>query len=104
MSELKHLIGKRIRDLRKSRKLTQEQLAELIGIGTPNISYIENGKFSPSVETLDKLAKVLQVEPYEIYMTSPYKSKKQIKDEMFLALENNEELLRLVYKFFITVR
>ena len=104
MSELKVLIGKRIRDLRKSRKLTQEQLAELIGIGTPNISYLENGKFAPSIETLEKLAQVFQIEPYEIYMTAPYKSEAQIKEEMFPALEKNSTLLRMVYKFFITIR
>ncbi|MBR2430524.1 helix-turn-helix transcriptional regulator [bacterium] len=41
---MKKLLGKRIRELRKARKITQEQLAEKLGIGPANISYIENGK------------------------------------------------------------
>ena len=55
MSNIKKLLGLRIREYRKSLNMTQEKLAELIGIGTPNISYIENGKFAPSVETLEKI-------------------------------------------------
>ena len=45
MGEIKKLLGQRIRQLRKARGLTQEELAEMLEIGTPNISYIENGKF-----------------------------------------------------------
>ena len=104
MNNLRYLIGKRIRHFRKSKNLTQEQLAELIGIGTPNISYMENGKFVPSIETLTKLAEILGVEPYEIYMCTAEKSTSELKKELFEALDNNEKLLRLVYKFFIAVK
>ena len=43
MDNIKILLGRKIRELRKSKKMTQEQLAEQVGIGTPNISYFETG-------------------------------------------------------------
>ena len=39
MENLKVLLGKRIREFRKAKNYTQEELAEKIGIGTNNISY-----------------------------------------------------------------
>lgn len=104
MRDIKKLLGLKIRKIRKSRKLTQEQLAERVGIGTANISYIETGKFSPSVDTLAKLSEVLGVYPYEFYMFEHLKSPDEIKTELFSALEKDETLLELVYKFYQSVK
>ena len=49
-------IGKKIKELRKSKNLTQEEFSEQIGISRSYLSDIENNRKSPSVETLDKLA------------------------------------------------
>lgn len=103
MRNLKKLLGNKIREHRKKKNLTQEQLAELVGIGTANISYIENGKFAPSMDTLDKLSTALDVYPYELYMFEHLKSAEELKEELFNALNSDEELLRLVYKFYKTV-
>ena len=54
MSNIKKLLGQRIKELRKSKKITQEKLAEKIGIGTSNISYIENGNQPLSEHTYGK--------------------------------------------------
>ena len=61
MENIKKLLGQRIKEVRKAKNITQEELAEKIGIGTSNISYIENGKFAPSIETLQKLAQVFGI-------------------------------------------
>ena len=103
MRNIKKLLGHKIRECRKSRNLTQEQLAEMVGIGTANISYIETGKFAPSAETLAKLSEALNVYPYELYMFEHLKSSEEIKQELFEALDKNEKLLKLVYKFYRTV-
>ncbi|MBQ9136725.1 MAG: helix-turn-helix transcriptional regulator [Lachnospiraceae bacterium] len=47
--------------LRKSKKLSQEDIAFLTGIARPNISRIENGKFDPTLEVLTKLASALDM-------------------------------------------
>lgn len=104
MSDLKKLLGNRIKKIRKARNLTQEQLAEFVNIGTPNISYIENGKFAPSIDTLQKIAIALNVEPYELYKFDDFKTTEQMKDELFSAFSENEDMLKIFYELFLALR
>ena len=60
MSEIKKLLGKRIREVRILRNLTQEDLSELTDIGASSISKIESGHFHPTDENLEKIAKALK--------------------------------------------
>ena len=53
--------GLHIRELRRERKLTQEQLAEGSGLSVDAIRRIERGAFSPSLETLRKLSGGLRI-------------------------------------------
>lgn len=53
-------LGEKIRIIRKERKLTQEQLAELAKIDPKSIIEIEAGKRNPTLKTLNKLAKALK--------------------------------------------
>lgn len=103
MSNIKKLLGNRIREIRRSKNLTQERLAEMVGIGTPNISYIETGKFAPSMDTLEKIAEVLNVKPFELYMFEPLKPAKELRQELIKAMDD-ENLLKLLYKFYLTVK
>ncbi len=98
--QMKKLFGKRVQEIRKKRGLTQEKLAELVDIGTPNISYIENGKFYPSYETFIGLLEALKVEPSELFTFDMKKSPEELKQEMMDAFNNDEKLLRLVYKLY----
>jgi transcriptional regulator with XRE-family HTH domain len=54
-------IGERISSERKIRRLTQEDLADKTRILRANIARIESGKHYPSLETLEKIAKALEV-------------------------------------------
>lgn len=103
-NNIKKLLGKRIQELRKSKKLTQEELAEKIGIGTPNISYFETGRFSPAIETLERIAKALDVEIYELYMFNPLKSAEEIRTELEKAIYSDEKILRMLYKFYLIIK
>ena len=53
-------VGKNIRNLRRSRGLTQEKLAFEAGLNRAYIGYIERGERNPSIETVAKIAKVLK--------------------------------------------
>ncbi len=104
MSDIKKLLGKKIKLIRKERKLTQEQLAEKVDIGTPNISYIENGKFAPSSETLQKIALALNVSACELYNFDEFSSINDIKKELFEALDKDEKILKIIYEIFKSIR
>lgn len=43
-------IGARIRAVRLSRKMTQERLADAVGVGVTHISHIETGNSIPSLQ------------------------------------------------------
>ncbi|WP_225442519.1 helix-turn-helix transcriptional regulator [Paenibacillus lycopersici] len=53
---------------RAKKSLTQEQLAELVGVTRKTINTIENGKFVPSALLAIKLAKVLEVTVEELFI------------------------------------
>lgn len=53
--------GKQIATLRKSRNITQQQLAEDIGVSVVTIAYIETGKQWVRPKTLSAIAKSLKV-------------------------------------------
>ena len=64
---LQRMLGQRIAVLRRTRKLTQEQLAEAVGCSVQFISLVERGVNAPSVAGLEKFAKVLKVEVRELF-------------------------------------
>lgn len=55
------LLGKHIRKQRKEKKYTLEQLAEKLDVSTTFIGQIERAKGIPSLETLVKIANVLEI-------------------------------------------
>lgn len=56
--QLHHMIGKAIAKYRKAAGLSQEQLAEQLGLGNEAISRIERGIVIPTVERLIKMAEI----------------------------------------------
>ena len=59
--ELKRRIAIKLKTIRKSRKLTQDDLAGLIGRSVDAISNIERSKGLPSLETLQAIATKLEI-------------------------------------------
>lgn len=61
MSDIKVRLGKRIKQLRNMRDMTQQQLAESADMSISFLGMIERGKKSPTVETIQKMADALDV-------------------------------------------
>jgi transcriptional regulator with XRE-family HTH domain len=59
-------IGDRLRDLRKRKLLTQEQLADRSGVGIATIVRVERNQVEPRGSTIRKLAEALNVAPEEL--------------------------------------
>ena len=100
MSSLKVKLGARIQQIRKSKKLTQEQLAEMIDLDIPNLSNIERGKRFVSANTLENIIKALDVTEKELFDFG-YKG---TKDELISEINNLLELsdikeLEYYYRF-----
>lgn len=63
-------IGSAITKIRKSRKLSQQDLSELTGISQTSISQIETDTCYPHQSTLLKICKTLNVKEIELYLKS----------------------------------
>lgn len=91
---LKQDLGQRIQKLRKDKKITQEQLAEMVGIDPKNISRIEKGNNYPTAENLTSIAKALNVDIYELFVFNKIPLT-QMKEEIIEALDNEKNILHL---------
>lgn len=60
-------VGRRIAELRQGRGLTQEQLAEQAGVTTRYVQSIEGGSENLTLETIAKLATILEARPIELF-------------------------------------
>ena len=63
----KKLLGKRLKEIRKSFGDTVEKFSEMVGIETSSLSGIESGRFFPSLHVLDKMSNVLDVPLVEFF-------------------------------------
>lgn len=61
----------RIKDVSKSKGVSITKLAELVGITQPNMSNIANGKTSPSLDLLERIAAALGVPVPELFAPQP---------------------------------
>ncbi len=61
------LVGPKIRQLRKERKLTQTELASRIGIQQSDLSRMEKGEYRVSLDTLFKILAVFDVSISEFF-------------------------------------
>jgi len=64
----KKLFGERVRHYRKLSNLSQEKLAELVGMSPNTISYIENGKTNISFAKLPVFSTALNVKTYQFFI------------------------------------
>jgi transcriptional regulator with XRE-family HTH domain len=65
------IVGMKIRKLRTQRRLSLRKLAELSGLNINTLSMVENGKSSPSIATLQQLARALEAPIAAFFETEP---------------------------------
>lgn len=56
-----------VREMRIAKKLSQAQLASLVGVDRKTINRIENGHFSPNLENIVRILEVLNVKPQKVF-------------------------------------
>jgi len=61
------MIGDRLRAIREAKQLTQEDIAERTGFSQACVSRVEKGDAIPSIETVEKWARALQVPVHQLF-------------------------------------
>ena len=91
-----HVFGKRLKELRLSKGLTQQQLGDLVGVTKVSICCYENGTRTPTLETLVDLADVLNTKITALIATD-YFAVAEDDDTNTLNMARDElEILRLL--------
>ena len=99
MKSTSKLIGARIKELRRAKNLSQDQLSERVEIDPKHLSRIELGKSFSSLETLEGISEVLQVELKDLFDFSHLEPSEIDKAQIEKLLDGlNQDKLRLVYK------
>lgn len=95
----KKLLGKRIKEIRKHKGYTQEQLSEMIEIETSSLSGIESGRFFPSLHVLDKISTTLNIELIEFFKFSNLDIPEDLDEAINTLIKNQtQENKILIYK------
>lgn len=66
-SSLKRKFGEKVQELRIQRKMTQEQLGEVLSFDRAYVSAIETGKKNVTLENIGRIAKALKVSLAELF-------------------------------------
>lgn len=94
----KELLGLKVKEIRRMRKITQEKLSEIIGVDNGYISKLEVGQNFPSIGTLEKIANALDVELVEFFQFTTTKEK-DFKTEINRIYDGlNREKQFILYK------
>ena len=97
----KKQLGKRIKQLRKQAGLTQEKLAELIGIETGSLSGIESGRNFPSMITIEKISQILGIEMKMLFEFDRLLSTDEMKRVIVNNIDKIDEVqIPYIYRFF----
>ncbi|MCX7748814.1 MAG: helix-turn-helix domain-containing protein [Clostridia bacterium] len=91
------IIGKRIKDARNEKKLTQETLAEYLDVSIVYISRIERGSAKINLETLVKISNFLDVSPSYILTGAVYSTEDYMRNEILQMLKGcSPEKIKLI--------
>ena len=97
---IKKQLGSKIKRLRQKKGLTQEQLAEKMGIATRTLSGIEIGENFVTADTLEKVFEVLEVSGSELFAFDHLKPQDELIDEIVNDLHSlkDREKIETIYK------
>ncbi len=95
----KRLIGLRIKEIRKNKGLSQEELSELAETSSNYLSRMERGTENPTLEMLIKISRALKVDMRELFDFGHEEGLRELKESLArLVMEADEERIRLAVK------
>lgn len=94
--KLRKLFGERLRNLRKSRNFSQEELAGKADIHPTYIGVIERGEQAPTLDTIEKIANALKINVKDLFIFSEEKNDR-ITGEIIASLSGkNSKMLQKI--------
>lgn len=102
--KLNTIFGENVKKARNLRNLSQDKLAEMIGVETATLSKIECGKSNSSPETTEKIIQALNISPYLLYMSDDDIDVEEAHKHAVKLLEklkHNKILYRRAYDFIL---
>lgn len=97
--DIKKMIGARIKEIRTKKGFTQDQLSEKMEINSKYLSSIERGKENPTLNTLIKLSKSLEVDLGEIFSFVQIEDPSQRKSLIISLLDKaDSEQMKLAFR------
>ena len=98
-------VGKRIRRYRRAKGLSQDNLAELIGMSQVHIGHIETGAVKMSLSALINIANALGVSPDVLLSGEAYYSTEALRDEFAELFKGcDAPTLRLMFEICETIK
>ena len=100
--DLKKVFGKRLKELRKSKKLTQFELAEAVNIDEKHLSHIETGRSFPKAALIEKFAEALSVELNYLFNFNSQMTRKEIIEYITKNLDKiSDSKLEKIYNLIL---
>lgn len=99
----KKLLGLRIKELRKRKGLSQEQLSELINVDPTTISNIENGKNYPTLINLENLTNVLNISFLDVFDFDHKNENADLIEKINILLQQNPNRVEDFYKIIVAL-
>ncbi|MCQ2743801.1 MAG: helix-turn-helix domain-containing protein [bacterium] len=97
-------LGKRIKELRERKNLSQQQLSDIMDMEASNLSKIERGVQIPKEESLIKLAKALEVSIVDLFDYEHYTDRTMLlKNINKILTDSDEKTLQKIYKILINL-
>ncbi len=105
MVSIQKIVAKNLKDRRKKLGLSQEELAEFVGIERKTISNIETAKASIKSDTLDKICNKLKISPVQLFLSeTPISSNDLLAQCIVLLQELDDEKMSYVFKFINSIK
>jgi len=97
-------LGKRIKELREQRKLSQLQLAEMLNMEASNLSKIERGIQIPKEESLLKITNAFNVNMVDLFDFEHFADRDTLLENInFILQKADEKTLQKIYKIIINL-
>ena len=100
---MNHPLNERLREERKRKGLTQEQLAQLLSVSRQTISHWETGRAAPDYESLRLLAEALEISPSHLLGEEEHQAAEETAEETLQPQQSRPSLPRWFWQGAVAV-